>query len=83
MAHAKLPRRKVRRELGAHEAIRVVPLHHPQFQRAATPNLAYRGGALVAAAKVVRDLLGENLGNEHWHQRRASSYEYILFRHPD
>jgi hypothetical protein len=52
MAQAKLPRRKVRRKFGAHEAIRVVPLHHPQFQRAATPNLTYRGGALLEAAKV-------------------------------
>ena len=52
MTQARLPRRKIRRKFGAHEAIRVVPLHHPQFQRAAAPNLTYRGGALIEAAKV-------------------------------
>lgn len=40
--------------------IRVVPLHHPQFQRAVGANLTYRGGVLIEAAKVFAIFWGQS-----------------------
>jgi hypothetical protein len=56
-------RRKVPKKTPAHEAIRVVPLHHPQFQRVATPNLTYRGGALIEGTKVFSVFWGRSWAN--------------------
>jgi hypothetical protein len=34
------------------DAIRIVPLHHPQAQQASTPQLTYRNGPLISAVEV-------------------------------
>jgi len=48
----------------AHEAIRVVPLHHPQFQQAIGARLTYRGGALIEAAKVFTVFWGQTWADD-------------------
>jgi hypothetical protein len=63
MTRRKSARRKLPRRSVTHEAIRVVPLHHPQFQRAITANLTYRGGALIEAAKVFTIFWGQSWEN--------------------
>src|SRR5262245_45594561 len=64
MAREKSERRKLPKKSFAHEAIRVVPLHHPQFQRPVRANLTYRGGALIEAAKVFTIFWGQSRAND-------------------
>jgi hypothetical protein len=42
------------------EAIRVVPLHHPQLQAATGARLTYRGGVLIKSAKVFTVFWGQS-----------------------
>jgi hypothetical protein len=64
MAWEKSGQRKLRKKSDAHEAIRVVPLHHPQFQRAVAANVTYRGGPLIEAAKVFTIFWGKTWAND-------------------
>ena len=64
MAREKSGHRNVRKKSDAHEAIRVVPLHHPQFQRAVTLNVTYRRGPLIEAAKVFTTFWGITWTND-------------------
>src|SRR5215470_12486579 len=64
MTRGKSARRKLPKKSSSQEAIRVVPLQHPQFQRAATTNLTYRGGPLVEAAKVFTIFWGQSWAND-------------------
>jgi hypothetical protein len=64
MAEGKSGRRKLPKKFPAHETIRVVPLHHPQFQRAVTAKLTYRGGALIEAAKVFTIFWGQSWADD-------------------
>src|SRR5215469_10620453 len=64
MARRKSGRPKLAKKIPAHETIRVVPLHHPQFQRAVRANLTYRGGALIEAAKVFTIFWGQSWADD-------------------
>lgn len=64
MARKRSGRRKLPKKSVAHEAIRVVPLHHPQFQRPVRANLTYRGGSLIEAAKVFTIFWGQSWEND-------------------
>ena len=64
MAGGKSERWKSSKKFPAHETIRVVPLHHPQFQRAVTANFTYRGGALIEAAKVFTIFWGQSWADD-------------------
>jgi hypothetical protein len=64
MTRGKSARRKLPKKSSSQEAIRVVPLQHPQFQRVATANLTYRGGPLVEAAKVFTIFWGHSWAND-------------------
>jgi hypothetical protein len=63
MPRQKAAPQKIPKKFAAREAIRVVPLHHPQFQRAVNANLTYRGGPLIEAAKVFTIFWGQSWMN--------------------
>jgi hypothetical protein len=64
MPREKLGRRKSPKKSPLHEAIRVVPVHHPQFQQAVAVNLTYRGGALIEAAKIFTIFWGQGWASD-------------------
>lgn len=61
MAREKSGQRKTKSR--PHEAIRVVPLHHPQLERAAAAKVTYRGGPLLQAARVFAIYWGQSWTN--------------------